>query len=220
MAYRKVYFRMNTYGYRAGWQNDAVRDAFKEESRSLFQSLGWTLHAEQNDSGCCDTVTKGDCELYLHPVAFSGVVSDEDIQVLKDAFMGMNECHCEAVDCYQEYRELSDEEYWAALEARREEIVNAILACCSTKRKTLFVTGAVDQRIAERFSIHRISDKDGSHNLANRYVSEVVEQLVADGRLITAQTRSGQGLRTATEDELQKLDDQIEGQFEMTMGGM
>ena len=38
--------------------------------------------------------------------------------------------------------------------------------------------------------------------IAEGYVGERIEQLIADGRLITAQTRYGQGLRTATEAEL------------------
>ena len=38
--------------------------------------------------------------------------------------------------------------------------------------------------------------------IAEGYVGERIGQLIADGRLITAQTRYGQGLRTATEAEL------------------
>ena len=39
-------------------------------------------------------------------------------------------------------------------------------------------------------------------SIAEGYVGERIEQLIADGRLITAQTRYGQGPRTATEAEL------------------
>ena len=41
MAYRQVYFRIRTDCYSSGWTSDADRTAFKEESRRLFQELGW-----------------------------------------------------------------------------------------------------------------------------------------------------------------------------------
>ena len=63
MAYRKVYFRIHTEGYVSGWSSDSDKAAFKEESRRLFKSLGWTLTLGHN--GCCDTVTKGQGEIIL-----------------------------------------------------------------------------------------------------------------------------------------------------------
>ena len=56
MAYRKVYFRIHTEGYVSGWSSDSDKAVFKEESRRLFKSLGWTLTLGHN--GCCDTVTR------------------------------------------------------------------------------------------------------------------------------------------------------------------
>ena len=53
MAYRKVYFRIRTDCYSSGWTSDADRTAFKEESRRLFQELGWTATLGHN--GGCDT---------------------------------------------------------------------------------------------------------------------------------------------------------------------
>ena len=43
MAYRKVYFCIHTEGYVSGWSSDSDKAVFKEESRRLFKSLGWTL---------------------------------------------------------------------------------------------------------------------------------------------------------------------------------
>ena len=72
MTYRKVYFRIHTEGYVSGWSSDSDKGVFKEESRRLFKSLGWTLTLGHN--GCCDTVTKSQEDLYLHPSSFSGVL--------------------------------------------------------------------------------------------------------------------------------------------------
>ena len=47
-------------------------------------------------------------------------------------------------------------------------------------------------------------DKEGHRNKANLYVSQLVEAMIADGRLITAKTRNGTGIRTALEKELRE----------------
>mgnify|MGYP001153093608 CR=1 FL=1 len=48
MAYRKVYFRIRTECYNSGWSSDADRAVFKEESRRLFQKLGWKVRKAEN----------------------------------------------------------------------------------------------------------------------------------------------------------------------------
>ena len=82
MAYRKVYFRIRTDCYNSGWSSDAGRAAFEEESRQLFQALGWT--AALGCNGGCDTVTKDRQDLYLHPDSFSGVIDEANIQPLQE----------------------------------------------------------------------------------------------------------------------------------------
>ena len=99
---------------------------------------------------------------------------------------------------------MTDEEYRQRLEAQTEQIDNAILEACRTKRRNLFRTGPVAARIGRQFAIRRLADWERSGPyIAEGYVGERIEQLIADGRLITAQTRYGQGLRTATEAELE-----------------
>ena len=50
MAYRKVYFRIQTYayGYDSGWSSEADEAAFDNECCGLFQQVGWTLHPGSN----------------------------------------------------------------------------------------------------------------------------------------------------------------------------
>ena len=82
MAYRQVYFRIRTDCYSSGWTSDADRAAFKEESRRLFQELGWAVALGCN--GGCDTVAKDRQDLYLHPSSFSGVLDEGNIQALQE----------------------------------------------------------------------------------------------------------------------------------------
>ena len=72
MAYRQVYFRIRTDCYSSGWTSDADRAAFKEESRRLFQELGWTATLGYN--GGCDTVTMGQQDVELFPGKVSTIV--------------------------------------------------------------------------------------------------------------------------------------------------
>lgn len=120
MAYRMVYLRTHTNGYASGWSSEADKATFDQECRRLFQQLGWTLHAGGN--GIWDTVTKDRQDLYLHPASFSGVMDENNIQQLQEHLLTAQTFQCYAVDYYEEYVDLSDEEYRAALEAKCGEI--------------------------------------------------------------------------------------------------
>lgn len=217
MGYRQVYFRIKS-GYEAygGWADDHAAEQFRDETRSLFQESGWTLHPGGN--GICDTVTKGKQELYLHPMNFSGIIQKESVPELETLMRGAHSFQCYATDRYEEYLDMNDDEYLELLESKREEIVSRLLEVCKTKRRNLFKTGSVAGSVADYFSVHRLCDKQNRNGLGNRFVSEVMEQLVAEGRLVTAYTRQGEGVRTATEQELGKqAHKQTEGQLPMTV---
>ena len=121
---------------------------------------------------------------------------------------------CYGFDCYERYWDITDEEYLAQLETKREEITHEILERCRTKRKNLYITGPVALNVAQKFSVHRLCDKEGKHNLANRFVGELMEQLVQDGLLVTRKTRNGPGVRTATDAEISSP---LPGQQQMTL---
>ncbi len=220
MGYRQVYFRIKSaYEAYGGWAEDHAAEQFRDETRSLFQKVGWTLHPGGN--GVCDTVTKGRQELYLHPMNFSGVIQEESISELENLLRGAQTFQCYATDRYEEYLDMSDDEYLELLESKREEITSRLLDVCKTKRRNLFKTGPIAEGVADYFSVHRLCDKQNTNSIANRLVSEVMEQLVEEGRLITAHTRHGEGVRTATAQELgeqlHKPTEQTEGQMSMTM---
>ena len=218
MSYRKVYFRIqtHTYGYGSGWSSEADETAFGNECRSLFQQLGWTLHPGSN--GVCDTVTKDRQDLYLHPFNFSGVMDEANIQPLQEQLSKGKTFQCYAVDCYEEYADLSDEEYRAVLEAKCEEITAFILEQCRTKRTNLYITDPVALHFAEHFAIRRLCDRDQHNAVGNRFMSELIDQLLQEGRLVSAETAHGAGIRTATARELKDYRrpvEQVAGQITM-----
>ena len=213
MEYRKVYFRIRSrYQFNSGWTCERDAAGFREESRHLFQNAGWQLHPGR--SSISDTVTKGLQELYLHPMNFSGVIQLDEISGIQEFLKKADSFRCYGVDYYERYWNLTDEEYRTQLEGRREEIIRAILERCRTKRKNLYITGPVALNVAQKFSVHRLCDKEGKHNLANRFVGELMEQLVQDGLLVTTKTRNGPGVRTATDAEISSP---LPGQQQMTL---
>ena len=218
MAYRKVYFHIQTYayGYDSGWSSEADKAAFDSECRDLFQQLGWALHPGSN--GVCDTVTKDRQDLYLHPFNFSGVMDEASIQPLQEQLSKGKTFRCYAVDCYEEYADLSDEEYRAALEAKREEITAFILEQCRTKRTNLYITAPVALHFAEHFEICRLCDRERHNAVGNRFMSELIDQLLQEGQLVSAETAHGAGIRTATARELKDYRrpvEQVAGQITM-----
>jgi len=222
VAYRKVYFRIQVYAYdygygcNSGWSNEADEAAFEQECRSLFQQLGWMLQAGSN--GVCDTVVKDRQDLYLHPASFSGVMDEANIQPLQERLSKGKTFRCYAVDCYEEYADLSSEEYRAALEAKREEIIAFILEHCRTKRTNLYITDPVALHFAKHFEIPCLCDRECHNAVGNQFMSELIEQLLQEGRLASAETTHGAGIRTATARELKnyrKPVEQVPGQIAM-----
>ena len=214
MEYQSTYFRIRSrYQFDSGWPDEGAERAFREESRALFQSAGWELHPARADSGSSDTVTKGQQELYLHPMNFSGVIQTDEIPRLQALLEGAHTFQCQGVDSYERYWDFTDAAYLERLEAQREEIIEAILERYQTKRKT----GPAERSIVKQFSVHRLCDKDGKNNLANRYVGELVEQLIQEGQLVTAETRNGRGIRTAVGTELRQREEPLLGQQQKTL---
>lgn len=203
MAYLEIGISIRS-AYTQGWPDDAARLAFRAETRKLFRNAGWQVEEMPLDSGHCDTVRNGKDALYLHPTVFSGVMQEDHITALQRLLDEANTFRTLETRLYRECFDLTDEEYRQRLEAQTEQIDNAILEACRMKRRNLFRTGPVAARIGRQFAIRRLTDWERSGPyIAEGYVGERIEQLIADGRLITAQTRYGQGLRTATEAELE-----------------
>ena len=202
MVYREIGISIRS-AYSQGWPDDASQLEFRTETRKLFRDAGWQVEETPLDSGHCDTVRNGKDALYLHPDLFSGVMQEEHIPELQRLLSSAATFRVLGIDLHMECFDLTDEECRQRLEEQAGQIDNAILETCKTKRKNLFRTGPIAERIGRQFTVRHLMDWEQSGPyIAEGYVGERIEQLIADGRLITAQTRYGQGLRTATETEL------------------
>ena len=203
--YRKTYFDIDS-GYRwgTGYPNDEARQTFKEESRAIFERLGWEIRRAAEGSGSCDIAVKGKQELYLHPMQFSGVILTEDVPDIEAAIRAANGIQLLGTRSLERYEDMSDEACAAFLDEHREEMIGAILSAYTTKRRNLFIASDISERIGEPFRIRRLASKDTSGDMAYERVKQLVEELVTDGRLVTAETRHGRGIRAAVPAESKK----------------
>ena len=147
------------------------------------------------------------------------MLEEADIPLLQERLATARTFQCYHVDRYEEYADMSDEAYRSILEFKREEITAFPLEQCRTKRSNLYIVDPVADHIAEYFEIRRICDKDRRNSVGKRFVSELIAQLLQEGRLIAAETDSGMGIRTATVEELQARTqpaEQVKGQITMT----
>lgn len=213
MGYYNTHFRIRCrYEPISGWPDREAEYAFGKEVRRLFQEAGWSF--QDNDThGACSIVTKGSQDLYLHPQDFSGVVAEDEVHRLKELFGKAEIFICLAVDRYEEYLDISDEDYQTLLESKRDEITAVFLETYRTKRKNLYVLGSVSLDIAQRFSIPRICNKVNWRYSAHPFVERLLMELLAEGRLVSAETKYGRGLRTVTEKTRKHVCKDLEGQM-------
>ena len=151
---------------------------------------------------------------------FSGVLDEASIQPLLEKISKAKSFQCYHVDRYEEYLDWGEEEYRDALEAKRGEITNFILEQCRTKRSNLYIVDPVADRVAQQFEVCRLCDKDRKNGVGKQFMADLIAQLLQEGRLVTAETDYGEGIRAATAKELgthrQPIEqEQVEGQITM-----
>ena len=145
------------------------------------------------------------------------MLDEDNIRPLREQLSEAQAFRCYHVDCYEEYRDLSDEGYRAELEAKRNEITGYILEKCRTKRSNLYVVAPVAVHVAEHFEIRRLCDKDRRNQIGKQFVAGLMTQLLQKGWLVSAKTSQGDGIRTATDKErgTRQPVTQVDGQITM-----
>lgn len=202
MKYFDVHFRIRSayQGY-SGFANDEQGNAFYNEVREFFIDDGWTVIAKKY-SGSAFSVKKDKQELYLHPMDFSGVISEESIDHLESLLSADTHqtFRCYHVDVYEEYKDMTDNAYISLLYAQESEIEAALLAACRTKRKNLYAVGNMTTCVAKKFSIPRLGQRPG-YDKEHIVVREVLNRLTRTGAIEVATTKSGVGYRTTIKKE-------------------
>ena len=202
MPYQEMYFYLDSdYKHGRGYSSPEAGEAFHSEINRLFAEDGWEIRPG-GVSGSCDSAVKGKQDLYLHPMMVSGVMLQKEVGAVEQILQNGTTFRLREVRGFDEYWDMEDVEYRAYLESKHDEIDAAILERYQTKRRNLYITGYTTSSIAKLFEIKRIQSAHKSGDMAEMYVGQLIQELIESGKLVTAETRHGTGIRTATESEL------------------
>lgn len=214
--YKEVYFRVNTPSYYknkygVGFENNEDREQFFNNVKEIFLNDGWEKKIKKYESASsCPTVIKNKQELYLHPQEFTGIVLEENIKHIEKLISNSNLFEYKHVDIYEDVFDISDEEYTEILKSKQSEIEKDILEIFKTKRKNLYITSRwnVGEKILSKYRIKRLKQSLGtitSDNLDYCFIQNVIDELVAQNKIVTAKCKNGTGYRTINKTEQKEL---------------
>lgn len=179
--YAKVYFRIDTIGFdcmNGSFSEEADAQLFHEEASDIISSFGIV-----ESSGF-----KQDNEyLYAHPQNISGIVAKNKIRDIAEAIDNSRSMTIRWVDVYEEYTDMTDEEYRKILDSKRNDIAAYIVENCFTKRTNQYrYMREVAIRAQERFKTNRINAIEDINRprYTYRYMVEVINSLVDNGYLM------------------------------------
>ena len=217
--YSDTYFRIGGNGYDGSGGNpwpEHIQAVYEDEVREILIAQGWTVIGSKR-SGSASTTTKDRNYLYLHPQSFSGVCENKERKTLFEAFKAAKTFVCRRVDVYDEIHDMTDIQLSELLQSKREAIKFELLEAFTTKRRNLYFADVgffgVDGKVAKRHSLKRLAidgkkSYDGvdecSDGICHTFVSGIFQELVSAGKIVTAQTKSGKGYRTAKNSDLIK----------------
>jgi predicted transcriptional regulator len=210
--YSNTYFRVFGNGYDSSGQSvwqEHVKAAYDNEVRSIFMSHGWIVTETTNNASSA-RATKGRSNLYLHPQNFSGVCENMERERLFESLKNASTFKCRVVDVYEEIYDMTDEQLAELLERKRDVITSDLLEEFTTKRRNLYITDiglfGVNGKIAKKHSVKRLaidgkkssSGKDDcTVGICLKFVSSIFDELVNNGKIVTAKTKNDLGYRTA-----------------------
>ena len=110
-------------------------------------------------------------------------------------------------DVYEEYAFISDDDYQAILDTKRQEMAHYIIKNCFTKRTNLFKSAyEIAINAMEKFKVNRINSIEDINNPKTtfKYAMEIIQQLVENGYLIQVVDSDRQLIRSMNKTEQRK----------------
>lgn len=197
--YAKVYFRIDTKGFNCMsgfFENNLDCAAFHDEIEKIIESFGIieSNGYKQNNE-----------YLYAHPQNISGIVKKDKIKAIAEAIDSSTSMSIRWVDVYNEYVDISDEDYKIMLDNKRTEMIAYIIDQCYTKRRDRYYrTIAIATNTQERFKTDRINaiEDFNKHSMTYKYAMDIINILVDNGYLV--RTSDGEGIRSLNKTEQKK----------------
>lgn len=198
--YAKVYFRIDCPAFdcvSASFVSASAREDFYAEASAVLRSFnidegtGYIMRGEEYRME----------HLHIHPQEISGVVAKNKIVAIAEAINRCKCAFCRSVDVYEDVSNMTNEQFTAQLNEKRADIENDILSAFTTKRKNLYygeyAASGLLERIAAKYHICRRQCESGTDYTAKAVCADVLEQLVEQGKIVTAAVKDGTGYRTA-----------------------
>ena len=183
------------------WSDNAGRELFYNEVSVSLGSIGWNVDM-------CDA-TKEKAHLYIHPQIISGEVLKNDVKTIAEKLENNRTFSIRWVDLHETVLDITDEEYTARLETKKEEIKSKLLKICATSRTTTYrYTTQVAKAIANEVRTVRINDNDGRNygvDFTANYIISVIDELVNAGYLVRIERNGYDLIRTINKTEQKKL---------------
>lgn len=101
----KVYFRLNSpYEWGKGMSSELF-ETFNKEALNIIKNIGFNISNDGSSSFSCPEGIKGEENLYMHPMDFSGILSEESFmkakQVIEMAQLESSIFSIRTIDVYE-----------------------------------------------------------------------------------------------------------------------
>lgn len=206
--YANIYFRIDALYYQHSKNYSYTQeeeDVFYNEVYGIFKDLGWDVTEQKG----CDYIYKGKQKLYLHPQDFSGEVLKDEILLIHEALQNGKTFNSRWTDVYEDLFDITKEEYLKMLESKQTEIEKDILEIYKTKRKNLYITDTWTplQNVLNKYKVRRLGNRLGlsSGDIDYKFMINVLDKLIAQNKIVTAETKNGIGYRTINKTEQKEL---------------
>ena len=143
--------------------------------------------------------------LHAHPQNISGIVKKDKIKAIAEAIDSSTSMSIRWVDVYNEYADISDENYKAILDNKRTEMIDYIIEqCYTTRRDRYYRVFSIATSTQEQFKTDRINaiEDVNKHGMTYNYVVDIINALVSNGYLV--RTSDGEGIRSLNKTEQKK----------------
>lgn len=206
--YTDTYFRIESgYEWGRGMSKEKT-EAFFAEIRSLFSENGFTIE-ECKYSGCPEVV-QDKTRLYCHPQELSGPVRKELIGCIEKILKQGTTFQYLRTDTYGELLDLTEEEELAYYHEVHDMTIEGVFSeAFRTKHRDLYKNREqVREKLVGKIRVKTLRESCvwSTTSPAWRYIREIYEKMLAEGKLVEGykQTASGKLMlcRTATDKKI------------------
>lgn len=159
----------------------------KPEVIKRLTAIGF-VGAPARPSRAVSVVRRGAEYLYCHPADLSGYVLEDTVNEVIDALAGSTFI-VGRVDRYNKALNYTEDEYRAALSAMEADLMEQVIRAFTTKRRNLYLHQSALESVRSGLPHFRIGVVGATifERIERSLVAAILDRLVSDGRILTAQ---------------------------------